>query len=126
MTAGPIKVFFFSVKVILKEVKGDLRGNTVRKWKRNTIYVLVVLLIVLYFSLYIISVAKSCENTLASRYVIFAMYYLTFAMMMWTSYLQWKKIKEVKQTEQSQRRRHQIITLVFGLSYLVRAFYNTF
>jgi|LauGreDrversion4_2_1035121.scaffolds.fasta_scaffold39223_4 hypothetical protein len=54
------------------------------------------------------------------------MYYLTFAMMMWTSYLQWKKIKEVKQTEQSQRRRHQIITLVFGLSYLVRAFYNTF
>jgi hypothetical protein len=67
MTAGPIKVFFFSVKVILKEVKGDLRGNTVRKCKRNTIYVLVVLLIVLYFSLFINSVAKSCENILASR-----------------------------------------------------------
>lgn len=53
------------------------------------------------------------------------MFYLTFGLMMLLSYGQWKKLKSVKKTQLNQRRKHQLVTLAFGMSYLARAAFNT-
>jgi hypothetical protein len=54
-------------------------------------------------------------------------YYITFALMMLMSFLQWQKLKAttIKSSRRQQRRKHQLVTLAFGVSYLVRAGFNT-
>jgi hypothetical protein len=44
---------------------------------------------------------------------------------MLTSYLQWKSLKVLKKQDEGQRKRHIIVTFVYGLGFLVRAVYNT-
>jgi hypothetical protein len=53
------------------------------------------------------------------------MYYLTFILMMLTSYLQWKSLQGLNKQDEGQRKRHIIVTFVYGLGFLVRAIYNT-
>jgi hypothetical protein len=53
------------------------------------------------------------------------MFYLTFAFMMLTSWLQWDSFRKMRRTQTSQRRRHLIITAAFGFSFLLRAIFNT-
>ncbi len=53
------------------------------------------------------------------------MYYITFGLMMLLSYGQWKKLKSVKKTQINQRRKHQMVTIAFGMSYFARAAFNS-
>ncbi len=53
------------------------------------------------------------------------MYYLTFLLLMFTSYLQWKSLKKLKKVDEGQRKRHIIVTFVYGMGFLIRAVYNT-
>lgn len=53
------------------------------------------------------------------------MYYLTFLLLMFTSYLQWKSLQKLKKLDEGQRKRHIIVTFVYGMGFLIRAVYNT-
>lgn len=53
------------------------------------------------------------------------MYYLTFLLLMFMSYLQWKSLKKLKKLDEGQRKRHITVTFVYGMGFLIRAVYNT-
>lgn len=52
-------------------------------------------------------------------------YYLNFVLLLLTSLLQWQKYKSIINTQLSQRRKHTMLTLAFGCSYILRAIYDT-